>query len=75
MCTQSTHYINLHQHVCVFTDGLLLSAKRLQKCLLLTSHIGLTAASHKLRCKASESNCQVVCLLAFGGGLSVQCRI
>lgn len=60
----------------IFTDGLLLSVKlSVRKCLLLTLHVRLTADLHKLRCKASESSCQVVCLLAFGVGLSVQSRI
>lgn len=62
-----------HQYVCVYR-WFESDCQQVQKSLLLTSHIGLSAASHKLRCKASESNCQVVCLLVFGGGLSVQCR-
>lgn len=62
-----------HQYVCVYR-WFESDCQRVQKSLLLTSHIGLSAASHKLRCKASESNCQVVCLLVSGGGLSVQCR-
>lgn len=51
-----------HQYVCVYR-WFESDCQRVQKSLLLTSHIGLSAASHKLRCKASESNCQVVCLL------------
>lgn len=46
-----------------------------RKCSLLTLHVRLTADLHKLRCKASESSCQVVCLLAVGVGLSVQSGI
>ena len=38
-------------------------------------HTGFTAASHKLRCKASESRCQLTCLVAFSSSLSVQLMI